>query len=42
MQIRQNVIVICLSRGVGAVGKSVRPASERLGVRIPAATEISR
>ena len=27
---------------VGAVGLSVRPASGRLGVRIPAATDLSR
>ena len=29
-------------RGGGALGKSVRPASGRLGVRIPAGTDLSR
>ena len=31
-----------VGRGGGAVGYSVRPASGRLGVRIPAATDPSR
>ena len=30
------------SRGGGAVGESVRPASGWLGVRIPAAKDLSR
>ena len=31
-----------MDRGGGAVGNSVRPASGRLAVRIPAATDLSR
>ena len=34
--------LINLNRGGGAVGKSVRLASGRLRVRIPAATDLSR
>ena len=34
--------VISISRGDGAVGWSVVPASGRLAVRIPAATDLSR
>ena len=35
-------ISILIHRVGGTVGKSVRPASGRLGVRIPAATDLSR
>ena len=36
------VIQLTQNRGGGAVGESVRLASGRLGVRIPAATDLSR
>ena len=37
-----NIHYIIRNRGGGAVGKSVDPASGRLVVRIPAATDLSR